>query len=90
MSEFLKKPTLGIIKTISNPIPFNNKSYGVKDTTKLTVRYDEEENKHVNNYQVLLQLGMGAFGKVKLVCNMDTDTNYVITTPILNTYLNRP
>jgi len=49
----------------------------VKESTKANITYDAEDNKMVNSYRMISELGKGAFGKVKLVLNQEDGKHYV-------------
>ena len=45
---------------------------------KATITYDDEGSKMINQYQQLMQLGKGAFGKVKLVVCSKTNLKFAM------------
>lgn len=66
-----------------SPFMNYNKEYSVLDgsvmhTSKLDVSYFEDGTKKVNQYKVLRKLGIGSFGKVKLVQNTLDNKKYAI------------
>eukprot|EP00756_Hemistasia_phaeocysticola_P004378 Hpha_TRINITY_DN12781_c0_g1::TRINITY_DN12781_c0_g1_i1::g.114167::m.114167/K07359/CAMKK2; calcium/calmodulin-dependent protein kinase kinase 2 len=50
----------------------------VLETKKVTKGEDDDGNKTINEYVVLTELGRGAYGKVKLVVHVVSDTHYAI------------